>query len=348
MKESAAASMFLGSDINELVHPRFGETFKSIKPQFEDIKYLITEMIEIADNHKISESIIGQINNYINQWNAFFRRFTTLDFVNDPTRSLDEKNNLISQIINWHSSIITGIHREQGSSIATPYNFLEIYNYLKGLTFKTNEQRIKELLPNIEDIESFVSEFSKLKKEVTDSKNDFIKTVDDYKNTANEKLKEAGVSKFASIFKEESETFSKLSTKWMTAAVVVFILMLGCVVSLFLFVNINETSAFDIVQLSITKVVVISGGFYALSVCMKNYRAYKHNEVLNKHRHNALMTFETFTKSTEDLQTKNAVLLEATHSIFGNQSTGYSSNEGSDSDLPNKVIEIIKSPSHNS
>jgi hypothetical protein len=76
---------------------------------------------------------------------------------------------------------------------------------------------------------------------------------------------------------------------------------------------------------------------------MKSYRAQKHNEVLNRHRQNALRTFETFSTSTDDAQTKNAVLLEVTHAIFGNQNTGYNSNESSDSDNPNKIIEIFKS-----
>jgi len=64
---------------------------------------------------------------------------------------------------------------------------------------------------------------------------------------------------------------------------------------------------------------------------------------LNKHRQNALNTFETFSKAAgTDTQTKNAVLLEATHAIFSNQQTGYLNQDG-ESDSPNRIIEIIKS-----
>lgn len=45
-----------------------------------------------------------------------------------------------------------------------------------------------------------------------------------------------------------------------------------------------------------------------------------------------------------DAQTKSAVLLEATHTIFGHQNTGFTADE-KDSDMPNKIIEILKAPS---
>jgi hypothetical protein len=100
----------------------------------------------------------------------------------------------------------------------------------------------------------------------------------------------------------------------------------------------------DLIQFSVTKVVIISALFYGTSVCFKNYKAHKHNQILNKHRHNALLTFEAFTGSKEDEQTKGAVLLAATQTIFGNQNTGYNDTDGGDSDLPTKIIEIIKTP----
>jgi hypothetical protein len=43
-----------------------------------------------------------------------------------------------------------------------------------------------------------------------------------------------------------------------------------------------------------------------------------------------------------EIQTKNAVLLEATRTIFSNQQTGYLNNDN-EPDSPNKIIEIFKS-----
>ena len=83
--------------------------------------------------------------------------------------------------------------------------------------------------------------------------------------------------------------------------------------------------------------------FMALVWCSKNYAAVRHNYIINKQRQNALSTFETFVKAAgdEDIQTKNAVLLQATQCIFSAQPTGFS-NKNSDGDPSTKIIEIAK------
>ena len=64
--------------------------------------------------------------------------------------------------------------------------------------------------------------------------------------------------------------------------------------------------------------------------------------MVNKHRQNALTTFETFSNASgSDTQTKNAVLIEATHTIFSNQQTGYMTAD-KDQESSSKIIEIIK------
>ena len=73
----------------------------------------------------------------------------------------------------------------------------------------------------------------------------------------------------------------------------------------------------------------------------KIYRAYRHNCTINTHRQNALMTFEMFTNAAKDEQTKNAVLLQATQSIFSPQPTGYLSGDSEQGSNP-QILEIIK------
>jgi len=71
--------------------------------------------------------------------------------------------------------------------------------------------------------------------------------------------------------------------------------------------------------------------------------ARRHIAIINKHKQIALTTFETFSNAAgSDLQTKSAVLLEATHTIFSTQSTGYI-NPDSDNDSSNRIVEIFKS-----
>jgi hypothetical protein len=77
--------------------------------------------------------------------------------------------------------------------------------------------------------------------------------------------------------------------------------------------------------------------------CARNYRPNRHNYVMNKHRANALSTFESFVRAAQqDVSIKNAVLLQATSAIFAGHGSGYVGQEG-EPDSPNKIIEITRS-----
>jgi len=90
------------------------------------------------------------------------------------------------------------------------------------------------------------------------------------------------------------------------------------------------------------RLIIFSTLFIAIGFCIKMYRANKHNQILNKHRQNALNTFETFIKSSnDDKGTKDAILLEVTRTIFGNQNTGFNNNEN-EADSYSKIVEIVK------
>lgn len=80
---------------------------------------------------------------------------------------------------------------------------------------------------------------------------------------------------------------------------------------------------------------------YGLGFSVRQHASSKHNETVNLHRQNALRTFETFVKATEDQETKDAVLLEATRSIFAAQPTGFL-RTGRETESPSTIIEVIR------
>jgi len=70
---------------------------------------------------------------------------------------------------------------------------------------------------------------------------------------------------------------------------------------------------------------------------------HNHNFVVNKHRQNALSTFQAFSEATiNDPDTKNAILLQATQCIFSPQPSGFINKEN-EQENSNKIIEIFKS-----
>ena len=102
-----------------------------------------------------------------------------------------------------------------------------------------------------------------------------------------------------------------------------------------------EVTASATVQIAVAKVVLFSFAFSAVVWCGRIYRSHRHNYVVNRHRQNALSSFEAFATSTDDPQTKNAVLLQATSSIFAPQHTGFVSGDTDGGSQP-QFVELIR------
>ena len=97
-----------------------------------------------------------------------------------------------------------------------------------------------------------------------------------------------------------------------------------------------------ITQLVTAKLILFSLLASAVIWCGRVSLSQKHKKVLDRHHPNALSSFETFVAASgSDEQTKNAVLLEATRSIFAPQPTGYNSAEAENSG-PTQMLEIMR------
>jgi hypothetical protein len=205
-------------------------------------------------------------------------------------------------------------------------------------------QNLKEITPSNFDKRNRSLEqlFTKYEELIGQKFKDFNKTIEETTTAVEEATKTRGVSVFAEIFESESKAYSSNATNWLIATIFLLIITVAASIWL-LFIQKDGEFGFDHIQFMITKILIVSALFYGISLCIKNYKAQKHNELVNRHRFNALKTFQTFTTSTDDKRTKDVILLEATHTIFGHQTTGYNDNDSNESDLPTKVLDAIKS-----
>ena len=87
-----------------------------------------------------------------------------------------------------------------------------------------------------------------------------------------------------------------------------------------------------------SKIILFVVLFYALSVCMKNYKAHQHNMLINTHRYNALCTYDYFISASTDNEAKKSMLNSVFNTIFINQSTSYENDYSS----PKEIIEPLK------
>lgn len=160
---------------------------------------------------------------------------------------------------------------------------------------------------------------------------------------------EAGVSQTSTHFVQEATEHARSSKGWLwaTATTGIALLIFSIFGTLFMtWVGVSEpgSDAKDMVYFRYfaQKGLVVFCLFFALLWCARNFSAAKHNYIVNKHRSNALASFQAFATSAADEQTKSAVLVQATQSVFSPQPSGYIKNDGENSPT-SPIVEILRS-----
>lgn len=137
---------------------------------------------------------------------------------------------------------------------------------------------------------------------------------------------EQGVSQQAIYFKDEYENHQKQATHWfvgvlLSAIILVVFVCLTTVMHKIPYL-VPQTS-YDTVQLAVSKVLIFTVLSYFLYFSVKNYMANNHNAVVNKHRQNALLTFNALVDAAGESANHDIILTNAAACIFSPQVTGY-------------------------
>lgn len=156
-----------------------------------------------------------------------------------------------------------------------------------------------------------------------------------------EQAAEAGVSTNAQTFLAEAELHKELARKWAVGTIVMSsVTFLTAIAGLIVAINYQLPDTGAVIQYVVAKLVVLSTLSFGILWCARNYRSQKHNETLNKHRANALMTFRAFVEGTSDERVKDAILLQASQAAFAGRPTGFDSPD-KDVQTINPVVEVI-------
>lgn len=312
---------------NELLHRDLGkESFTEIE---EDLNTLINLLQRLNGfNFKIlPEKQSDDLLSLLNVYSTLFHEMQNYFGGSNPNNRIE----LIKRFENHYSALfsylcqLNAIHSNAGDIIGRDWEILKNSiqkSYSESLqTFEGNNNKMTVALQTLDQL--------------------------------TEKNKDLGIKNYAKLFGDEADSFKTKGYLWLGCAVIIFVAIIWLGFSLLdlKMVDVKKdlpSAAQDsyllvyyIAQQSVTKILIASALFFALSVCIKNFRANLHNQTINQHRSTALKSFQAFSESPSDPQTKNAILLEATRTIFAHQNSGFISNE-KDSEMPSKVIEIIK------
>lgn len=317
-----------------------------IKTIHSHIEYIISTNVEeeiIREGFLGKELNFSEIRNPINDIINYIKKISVVDLTVIPFSNLtslrdvlDTLHDLFKQIKNFKATTDNATNQRNYFIQNINNNLDQLIQYSIPVLFVGN-LFTDDTANEKEKLNTILQDFDSHRQQVENKSNEINAILESAKSAVGK----VGVNVHATLFEKESIFHKNEANKWLkNVGVVIILIIIGGLAALKMMPSFDN-AAF-IIQYSVTKIVVIATMFYALSICMKNYRAHKHNEIVNKHRQNALSTFETFVNSSAEQQTKDAVLLQATMSIFSNQQTGYSSSDN-DGDMPSKVIEIIKS-----
>lgn len=204
----------------------------------------------------------------------------------------------------------------------------------KGVDFERLENQAKKLLAEMEKTAAATDQ--RLKTTVTDAQQALaqVRAV----------AQEAGVSQHSIHFKEETERNEKSAKPWLwtTLGLAATTIAVGAALTIYYIFRLPTLSPSQSVQLAIPKLFIFSVLLSATVWTGRTYRAYRHNAVVNRHRQNALATFQAFANAASDPATKDAVLMQATQYIFSQQPTGYIHAEPEPTALPiAKMMRVV-------
>ncbi len=313
LKDINSQIVALNSD--ELIErDKWGEiTFEKCRSDFDRIFWLCTQLqaypVELLPN-SILDTFITQLNNvyqHLNNINNFSIKNGNPEGTRDSFASNlhNSTDNLYLSCVLW----IPFLAHQQGDV----------------------ERNIKNLSKSVADAEQLVAVARDKIKNDSDEIENIIKT-------AREASAGAGAAVFTEDFSREAKLNNASAKKWLiTTVVMAIITLIVAIVFWCISVSVIDRSIF--IQILTTKIFILAVLFTGTIWCGKNYKSMRHLAIINNHRAISLLTLQAFSNAANDVQVKDAVLLEATRAVFGTVPTGFV-NANLDSDL--KLVEIAR------
>lgn len=299
-------------------------SFKSGLPYFERTLKLFKDLGE-SNLDVLPHNKLNNLTNIAKEAKRFFDQIQNFSVQQYPSNTANQRDTFISQIRDSYDSNFDAI----APVIA--------YSVRKSTDFEKLEAEARE---SVEKFRGLVSEQEQAR----------VRMMAEVEGTL-EKIRraaqEVGVAQHAVHFRQEADECQAAAKRWLIATIIFAGLTLAFGIGSFVYYlnSLASLTVFQSVQLAVTKLILFSILFTGLLWTGRIYKAQRHNHVVNKHRQNALSTFETFAKAASDEQTKSAVLLQATQCIFSAQHTGFITHDSESSGYP-QILEIVRNMSN--
>jgi hypothetical protein len=229
-------------------------------------------------------------------------------------------------------------------------NATETRNSLISQLSDNYESWFSQLSPAILFATSTRQDFSRLEREAraasqaaTDEAASLTKKLAEHEAEAHRVLAEVrkvaaeqGVGFQATYFKSEADTHDATAKGWRTYTLIAAG-SLAALAALSIFIYkvpfLHPADTLEAVQFGLAKLIIFAALGYIVILCSRNFLAHTHNAVVNRHRQNALLTFQALVNAAKDEDKKDIILTHASACMFSPQETGFTkqSSEGASS-----------------
>lgn len=176
--------------------------------------------------------------------------------------------------------------------------------------------------------------------ELEEQKNQASAILDEVRQAAAEQ----GVSQQAVYFRDEADSHKSEAVLWRkrTIGVAIAVGLYG-VTTLFLHKVpfLSPENTYETVQFTVGKLLVFFVLTYMLALCSKNFLSNRHNEIVNRHRQNALMTYKALVDAGGTPEARDVILNHAAASIYRLHETDYTKPSDGSGSSSSSIIEML-------
>jgi hypothetical protein len=265
---------------------------------------------------------------------------------------------IIGKLVNQAASLVTLLDRIAGFRL-TDSNASQTRTQLINELEQANDTQFTALAPIVAFLRTSASEQQKLSRTLTNYVVEAQKNIEslkvegeNFKRKAESTLKaietasaEAGISKNSLHFERQAAEHKSAAKLWLCLSILSIVSGFGVVYILFVEKK-PELATFAVSQtiFAVTsRLLTVSIVYTAIYSSIKNYATNRHNYIVNRHRQNALSTFQTFVEAAgSEKDVRNTILVQASQSIFVPQTTGYTEvNDGGQMINPVEVVKQV-------
>lgn len=217
------------------------------------------------------------------------------------------------------------------------HHIAPVVSYSLGINnYQFSENAVQQAQIRLEDI------ISTAQKRVDDAADSIAILLDRTRNRSAEIVSTVEAEHFGIA----SGKFKAEAGYWLIATgVSASILLLVAVVMLFYSLSsyFHDLTPPVIAQILVSKIVVLALFAYVTNVCARSYFASRHNQTVNEHRKNAILSYRALLEPVGSAEHRDVILSHAAAAVFAPQDSAYVKG-GAGPEIPTTIINAVTKP----